>query len=751
MSARTRFLLAIVVLGLLMTGPFLLTAALLIAELKPEERSVLFTVLEPRLAIGVMMTTLGFVLGVQLLRGLFRQYVQGLLNMAEKLRLMHGANRSYRIQPEGPPEVRQLAEAANELARQRDDLLTDVDARIGLARASLEEEKNRLAALVADLPQPVIVCNLDGRILLYNNRARLQARALTPDAQASGSAIGLGRSIHGVLDRALIAHALENLQHRLERTGSQPLAHFVTTTRAGQLIRVQMAPVMAARTAEVAEAALSLSPAATDAGVTRAIGGYVLTLENISRYLEHDGQCDLLMQQLADESRNAISGIRGGLRHLAQPAGHGLAGQDSAGIMSGIETQLEALSARVNSASNDYAESMKSRWPLEEMLAADLVAATQRRIEARIGIAVRVEEVEPDLWVKVDSFSLTQAMAFLAAKLDEEYAVKLIRLRLSRNADSELSAANRAADRMVRFDMLWSGTSISTELLLGWQMEPMHLAGEASPLTLRDVTDRHGGQLTCGRESAVQLSLFRLFIPVAVAQEVERERAALIQVESRPEFYDFDLFNRTDEDHALDDRSLSDLAFTAFDTETTGLDPSAGDEIIQIGAVRIVNGRLLRHENIDQLIDPRCRLKPESIPIHGITEDMVAGQPTIDVVLPQFHRFAEDTVLVAHNAAFDMRFLQLKEASTGIRFSQPVLDTLLLSAVVHPNQESHKLEAIAERLGIPLIGRHNAMGDAIVTGEVFLRLVKLLDAMGIRTLRQAREAAEKTYYARVKY
>jgi DNA polymerase-3 subunit epsilon len=240
-----------------------------------------------------------------------------------------------------------------------------------------------------------------------------------------------------------------------------------------------------------------------------------------------------------------------------------------------------------------------------------------------------------------------------------------------------------------------------------------------------------------------------MLIPVAVAQEIDA--TPLLQVESRPEFYDFDLLHRANEDHALDDRPLLDLTYTCFDTETTGLEPSNGDEIIQIGAVRIVNGRLLRHESIDQLIDPQRRLNPASIPIHGITEDMVAGQPTIATVLPQFHAFAADTVLVAHNAAFDMRFLQLKEESTGIRFTQPLLDTLLLSAVVHPNQESHKLEAIAERLGIPIIGRHNALGDAIVTAEVFLGLVKLLADMGIRTLREAREAAEKTYYARVKY
>jgi DNA polymerase-3 subunit epsilon len=121
------------------------------------------------------------------------------------------------------------------------------------------------------------------------------------------------------------------------------------------------------------------------------------------------------------------------------------------------------------------------------------------------------------------------------------------------------------------------------------------------------------------------------------------------------------------------------------------------------------------------------------------------------MVLPAFQAFAHDTVLVGHNAAFDMRFLQLKEAATGIVFDQPVLDTLLLSALVHPLQESHRLETIAERLGVPVLGRHSALGDAMVTAEVFLKFVPLLAELGIRTLGQAREAAQKTYYARLTY
>ena len=80
-----------------------------------------------------------------------------------------------------------------------------------------------------------------------------------------------------------------------------------------------------------------------------------------------------------------------------------------------------------------------------------------------------------------------------------------------------------------------------------------------------------------------------------------------------------------------------------------------------------------------------------------------------------------------------------------------MLDTLLLSAVVHPRQESHRLEAIAERFGVAVLGRHTALGDAIVTAEVFLRLLPLLAERGILTLGQAREAAQKTWYARLNY
>ena len=298
---------------------------------------------------------------------------------------------------------------------------------------------------------------------------------------------------------------------------------------------------------------------------------------------------------------------------------------------------------------------------------------------------------------------------------------------------------------------------MSNETVMSWEMEAMNFGTERTPLTVRDVVERHSGEMWFERDRARHQALFRFLLPLVGSQgENDGKDAApaqaLLPDQERPEFYDFDLFQRLDDEGSeLQDRPLTELTYTVFDTETTGLNPSNGDTITQIGAARIVNGKLLRQERQEQLVDPGRTIPAETIPIHGITQGMVDGQPRIGAVLPVFHAFAQDTVLVAHNAAFDMRFLQLQEKDTGVAFRQPVLDTLLLSAVVHPQQESHRLEAIAERLNVTVHGRHTALGDALVTAEIWLRLIPLLAQQDIHTLRQAREAAQKTYYARLQY
>jgi DNA polymerase III subunit epsilon len=220
--------------------------------------------------------------------------------------------------------------------------------------------------------------------------------------------------------------------------------------------------------------------------------------------------------------------------------------------------------------------------------------------------------------------------------------------------------------------------------------------------------------------------------------------------EHRPIYYEFDLFKQPGWEE-LGKIALHRLTFVVFDTETTGLHPSEGDEIIQIGAIRIVNGRILYDEIMDQLVDPQRPVPAESIAIHGLTSEMLKGQPTIDSVLPAFYHFAEGSVLVAHNAAFDMSFLQRKEKRSGVRFDHPVLDTLLLSSIIHPNQEQHSLDELARRFQVPILGRHTALGDAIVTAEILIKLIPLLQAAGINTLEDAIQASAASPFAKLSF
>ncbi|WP_265942929.1 exonuclease domain-containing protein [Dechloromonas sp. A34] len=720
MKAKHRFIFAVIVLGLLMTGPFVVTSLLVWLDMKEGERDLLTGLLLSRLPVGTMMTLFGFVIGVLVLHKLFKQYVEGLLRMSETLRLMLGANRNFRVTLDGPPEVQQLAQAANDLAEQRDVLMDDVDAQISRAKASVEEEKNRLAALMSELAQAVVVCNLDGRILLYNNRARLQFKALAqgPTSVSGGALIGLGRSIHSILEKSQVDHAQEVIRQRLI-AGKTAISNFITTTRGGQLLRAQMVPVLAAAGSE-GEAAMS---------------GYVLTVENITRSIEQEARRDQVLHSLTEGSRSALGNIRAAVANLTDYPDMEAELRERFVLV--VADEAAKMSQRLDQTMGEFSDSMKTRWPLEDILGIDIIAAAQRRIDDKLKLPTKTEELDDALWVKADSYSLVFALVYLAGKLQDHYEPRELRFRLS------------SAGKLAYLDLIWAGPAMSSETFYTWEMDTMQIGSETTPLSLRDVIDRHGGEVWYQREKAAHRAYFRFVLPVATP-ELEPDQEEQRRGGGRPEYYDFDLFNFADKSIDLD-RKLSDLTYTVFDTETTGLEPSNGDEIIQIGAARIVNNRLLRQEIFEQIVDPEIPLKPESIPIHGITEDMVRGKPNIDVVLPAFHEFCEDTVLIAHNAAFDMRFLQLKETRTGIRFSQPVLDTLLLSAVVHPNQESHRLDVILERLGVHIDTRHNALEDALATGEVFLKLIPLLEEKGIVTVRQALEASEKTYFARVKY
>ncbi len=233
-----------------------------------------------------------------------------------------------------------------------------------------------------------------------------------------------------------------------------------------------------------------------------------------------------------------------------------------------------------------------------------------------------------------------------------------------------------------------------------------------------------------GRSGAVYSGHIRLFENGCYALMLDPLDADA----ARPLAYDFDLLDKAPVD-ASESLGLRDLCFVAFDTETTGLDPEK-DDVVQIGAVRIVNARMVPGEAFDRLVNPGRPIPKASTAVHGIDDAMVADAPDFGAVCTDFAGFSANAVFLAHNAPFDMAFLHREGARAGLTFDHPVVDTVHMSAIVFGGSAEHTLDALCDRLAItiPPERRHTAMGDAIATAEAFLAMLPILEARGIETL-----------------
>jgi DNA polymerase-3 subunit epsilon len=707
LSPRLKLALAVGALFVYVVAGLGVLAAAVSSDLRPGEREVLEGVLDREASLAVFIGVL-FLLGLGFLVSLgVSRYVVAPRRLAREAELIATANPSHRLEPGGPPELRAVATAVNKLAEHSEAAQEGVLEQIAAARADLEQERNRLAALMSELSLAVIVCNAGGRIVLYNRAAK---ELLGGDEPESGP-VGLGRSIFAILDRGVVAHALERID-TAQRAAAAPGVEVAASTSAGRLLRIAMAPV---RDAE-GEAT-----------------GFVLILEDVTETAEASLRRDALLRALSEDSRAAVANIRAAVESMLDYPQMGAVERQRFTEIIGNEAQ--ALSDRMEGALRESAAYLGDRWSLSDMLGADLLTAASCTLQREAGVTAETANGGAEMWLKVDSYAIVRAIRHLAGRLRSEAAVTSFWLDLGRSGS------------FARLDLGWKGEGIAEERLRAWVEEPLGARGGSPAATVREVVERHEGEIFAQADPRTGTACVRLLVPVA-EPTAQRAAPAAAAASSRPEFYDFDLFRAGEGYPERDQTDLDKLAFTVFDTETTGLNPSE-DEIVSIGAVRLLNGRLLRQESFDRLVDPGRPIDPASTAVHGITSDMLGGQPSIAEVLPAFALFARETVLVGHNVAFDLRFLELKEAQTGVRFTQPVLDTLLLSAVVHPDEEDHSLEAMAIRLGVNAIGRHTALGDAILTGEIFLKQSRLLAAQGLRTLEDVREAARRTYFARV--
>ncbi len=591
--------------------------------------------------------------------------MRGIRRMAAEVRaIAHGGSRAG-IDVAKHSILSPLPEAVNELANRLDAARKELAEGLGPATAKAEENAGRLAAILNDLHEGVVVCNLRHQVVLYNSVAM--------DMLADAGQLGLGRSLFETVAREPVVHMLEMLTHRPEMAGRG--APFLAGAIDGRALL---------------QARMTLIRTGDD------ITGYVVTMVDAGPQVAALGRRDALLREVAE-------GLESPLIRLRVAASNPTI----------VEREAANIEKAIKKVTDGYQRALADWWPMTDVHSADFFAFIERRIE---GETIKVTTTGLPTWLHADTHSLALATETVIRQIAERFGLE------------QLDLAAGSDDEHAWIEIGWAGGTAAKPAVEAWLAKPLPQLGG---MTVRDVLIHHAGDVT-SQEHRGGSSWLRL--PMRKGVEVHfQPKMALPR---RPEFYDLALLDAARDIGEMGRQPLKSLTFVVFDTETTGLQPSQGDQIVQIGAVRVVNGRILSGESFNRIVNPGRAIPPESVKFHGITDDMVLDKPPLGVVLPQFKAFTADSVLVAHNAAFDLKFLRMRERDFGVKFDNAVLDTMMLSSHLDGAEAGHSLDDICERFGIEITDRHTALGDAIVTAAVLLRQIDALEARGITTLEQ---------------
>jgi DNA polymerase-3 subunit epsilon len=682
-SYQCRLLVALVLMG---TLPLALGTALALALLHQALGD-----LDPLVAVGA--GALGLEIGTVFMAVLVALALGSPLQaLRDGLALMLGPNRRHRLAPPAERDLAELARGINALADQSRHAQEQVEA---VTRALLLE-KETLASVLFALADGVVVCNAQCQVVLSNAAAQqllaLPARPLRR-----------GESIFAYLNAALLRPLVDALA-----TAAAPrrLEEGILTLPRGIVVHVALTRVQ------------------DDAGQPH----YIFVLRDITRQVAAERSHTRFIRDALRRLRGPVASLLSGAEILRAyrelPAARQQAFLDALYTEAErLATELEALQAAASSnLAPGWADDLSLRALIEQAVT-DLAPLCAAR-----GAQVLIEG--DDVPVRGDRLALLQVVRrLLAWSLERAVAGSQLTVRWS-----------RLASGLVEVTLPVPGGRLApgeSERLFEQPLPESATDPPGSSATLLQVVEEHGGAVWEQRSPEGAALVLSLPLPPHVARPasprgdtVGQQVRALL---GHGGFYD--LAPAVAVAPAQAEARLDELAFVVLDLETTGLDPDH-DAVVAIGAVRVRRGRVIPEDHFLALVDPGRPIPPAATRIHGITDELVAGQPRLEAVLPPFVAYCSGSVPVAHVAWFDLAFLNPALKALGQPPFAPgtVLDTVLLCSALFPTWAGYNLEEIADRFALPVVGRHTALGDALLTAEIFCRLLHVLEQRGIMTL-----------------
>ncbi len=603
-------------------------------------------------------------------------------------------NLSHRIVVDTGDELEGLADDFNHMAESLQNSYGELEHRLEQVTKSLEGERNRLAILLRTMAEGLVAANENGEVLLMNPRAR--------GVLKTGPHSGIGIKLESLLPRARLNFYLRRLRSAWDE-GRQGVERVLFPLADSTVLTGIITPL-------------------PDPSGDRA--GFLFVFRDVSADAVREKEAEKMLRNLPASLKGPMASIHSLTEILArrpdldpkrrQSFLQGLAAEAerSVKVLEGLELTTPAIQF--------------ARWPIQPSDPRELLEEALAMEEGTFVKLTMPEEqaphvaVEPFTWVAV----MGAALKWTASKSD---GLTPIETALEIEEDSVV----------VTFRLVTKG-EIATAELYAIQISP---EGE-EPVNLETAVKNNRGEIWTRKTPEG----FEVRLAMSKASVVSQYRDEPHIADDQVEFYDFDLFmGRPGKvTGAQLDAKLSELEFVVFDTETTGLNPSQGDRIVSISGVRVRGTKVLKADTFHALVNPGMKIPPISISIHKITDEMVTDAPIAGKVLPKFVEWVGDAVLVAHNAAFDIKMLEVETT----RAAQPmvenqVLDTLFISYGVHGDHEGHNLEAMALRMGVEVEGRHTSLGDAKTTAQIFVRMLPLLAARGVHTLAEAKAFCDK--------